>query len=115
MKYLADENFRPAILNGLLYQNASLDLVRVQDVGLSGSDDPQILEWAAEHDRVILTHDIRTMPNFAYERLAQNQKMVGMIVMRQDISAGLAIADILLIDECLMIEEMNRYVLKLPL
>jgi predicted nuclease of predicted toxin-antitoxin system len=36
-------------------------------MGLSEADDPTVLEWAAQHNRVVLTHDIATMTNFAYE------------------------------------------------
>jgi len=43
----ADENFNNDIVRGLLRQKPSLDIVRIQDVGLSGADDPTILEWAA--------------------------------------------------------------------
>jgi len=43
----ADENFNNNIVRGLLRQKPCLDIVRIQDVGLSGADDPTILEWAA--------------------------------------------------------------------
>jgi len=44
----ADENFNNDIVRGLLRQKPSLDIVRIQDVGFSGADDPTILEWAAQ-------------------------------------------------------------------
>jgi len=44
---IADENFNNDIVRGLLRQNPNLDIVRVQDVGLRGEEDPVILEWAA--------------------------------------------------------------------
>ncbi len=56
LKLLADENFDNQIVRGLLRRNPKLDIVRVQEVGLSGSDDPKILAWASETDRVLLTH-----------------------------------------------------------
>jgi predicted nuclease of predicted toxin-antitoxin system len=34
-----------------------IDIIRVQDVGLSGEDDPIVLEWAAQEGRILLTHD----------------------------------------------------------
>jgi len=39
----ADENFNNDIVRGLLRQKPSLDIVRIQDIGLSGADDPTIL------------------------------------------------------------------------
>lgn len=43
LKLLADENFNNNIVRGLLRRNVDLDIVRVQDVGLIGVDDPQFL------------------------------------------------------------------------
>ena len=36
----ADENFNNNIVRGLFRRNPQLDIVRIQDVGLSGADDP---------------------------------------------------------------------------
>jgi predicted nuclease of predicted toxin-antitoxin system len=67
VSFVADENFNNNILRGLLLRRPNLDIVRVQDVGLSGVDDPDILQWAAEAGRIIVTHDAETMAAFAYE------------------------------------------------
>ncbi|MEM7114874.1 MAG: DUF5615 family PIN-like protein [Chloroflexota bacterium] len=115
LKFLADENFVSAILRGLQRHNPELDIIRVQDHGLRNTDDRLILEWAAQHERIILTHDLRTMPNFAYERVANQQKMPGILAMKQDIHIGTAIENILLIVECMTAEELADGVLRLPL
>ena len=47
IRFLADENLNNDIVRGLLRRKTDLDIVRVQDVGLSGTDDPTVLEWAA--------------------------------------------------------------------
>jgi Domain of unknown function (DUF5615) len=43
----ADENFNNNIVRGVRLGAPDIDLVRVQDVGLSGASDPTVLEWAA--------------------------------------------------------------------
>lgn len=90
----ADENFRGAIFEGLLARNPGLDLVYVQQVGLAGAPDEEILAWAAENGRVVLTHDRRTMVGLAYERVAAGLRMPGVCVVRTDIGIGPAIEDI---------------------
>ena len=55
LRLAADENFNGDIVRGLLRRNPKLDIVRVQDVGLSGADDPSVLQWAAEQGRIIVT------------------------------------------------------------
>jgi len=58
IRFLADENFNHQIVRGILRQNSQIDVVRVQDVGLSGVDDPAVLAWAAQEGRIVLTHDV---------------------------------------------------------
>ena len=43
LRLLADENFNGDIVRGLLRRRPELDLVRIQDVGLTGADDPSVL------------------------------------------------------------------------
>ena len=75
LKLLADENFDNNIVRGLRRRNSNIDIVRVQDVGLSGEDDPTVLQWAAQEKRVLLTHDVSTITRYAYQRLAQDLPM----------------------------------------
>ena len=80
LRLLADENLNHDLIRGVLRRMPSLDLVRVQDVGLRQVDDPSVLEWAAGERRIVLTHDVNTMPAFAFERIRRNQAMPGMFV-----------------------------------
>ena len=57
LRLLADENFNDSIVRGLLRRNPELDVVRVQEVGVSGADDRSMLAWAANEERILLTHD----------------------------------------------------------
>ncbi|NEO15598.1 MULTISPECIES: DUF5615 family PIN-like protein [unclassified Moorena] len=54
-RFLADENFNNQIVRGVLRQSPDIDIVRVQDVDLSGADDPTVLAWAAQEGRMVLT------------------------------------------------------------
>ena len=111
----ADENFNNAIVRGLLRQRPELDLVRVQDVGLSGGDDVAVLEWAAQEGRVLLTHDISTVTRYAYERVGAGERMPGVFEVSRDISIGRVIEDILLLAEYSLDEEWEGQVRYLPL
>lgn len=66
LRLLSDENFNGDIVRGLLLRRPDLDLSRVQDVGLEAADDLTVLAWAAANNRILLTHDRATMPDFAY-------------------------------------------------
>jgi Domain of unknown function (DUF5615) len=75
-------------------------LIRVQDVGLIEVEDPEILAWAAEKQRIILTHDRATMPDFAYERIVRGEAMSGMFVINDRMPIRQAIDELLLLIDC---------------
>lgn len=80
LKLLTDENFDSTIVRGLIRQVPILDMVRVQDIGLQAAADPEILAWAASQERVLLTHDRQTMPNFAIHRVRAGEPMPGVLL-----------------------------------
>lgn len=114
-RFLADENFDNNILRGLWYHEASLDVVRVQDVGLLGADDPTILAWAAQEGRVMLTHDVATLVGYAYARVDAGHPMPGVVAVRNTVSIGRAVDDILLLAKGSIEGEWEDKVLYLPL
>lgn len=61
MLRFADENFNNDVVRGVLRRNPDVDIIRVQDAGLGGADDPSVLEWTAREGRILLTHDVSTM------------------------------------------------------
>src|SRR5437660_776260 len=74
---ITDEDLDGNITRGLRRRAPDIDLVRVQDVGLSGADDPVVLEWAAQAGRVLLTQDVSTMSGHAYARVMAGLPMPG--------------------------------------
>ena len=115
LKLAVDENFNNDIARGLLRRNPTLDVVRVQDVSLSGADDPTILEWAAQEGRVLLTHDVSTLTRYAYERVEKGLPMPGVFEVGRHVSIGRAIEDILLLAECSEEGEWEGQIRYLPL
>ena len=96
-KFLADENFNYDIVRGLLRQLPDLDIVTAQDVGLTRADDPEVLQWAAQEGRVVLTHDLETMTDYAYERIRAGQFMPGVVEVSPLIQIGSAIEGIIIL------------------
>lgn len=115
LRLVSDENFHGDVLRGLYRRRPDLDVVRVQDVELSTTSDPDILAWAAAEGRVVLTHDRDTMPGFAYARVRAGQPMPGVFVVRDLMPIGQAIDEILLAVEGLAPEECKDLVRFLPL
>lgn len=112
---LADENFNGYIVRGLLRRRPDLDLLRVQDVGLANTDDPAILDWAARHDYILLTHDRATVPDFALDRVASGLPMSGIFVLGDRLAIQTAIDELLLLVDCSEQDEWDGLVVYLPL
>ena len=115
LRLAADENFNNNIVRGLLRRNPNLDIVRIQDEGLSGADDPTVLEWAAREERVLLTHDVSTITHYAYERVKSGQYMPGVFEVSPYVNIGRVIEDILLLAELSLEGEWEGKIGYLPL
>lgn len=115
LRLLADENLNNDIVRGLLRRKPDLDLVRVQDVGLSGADDPAVLDWAAQHGRVLITHDVTTITRYAYERVQSGRPMPGIFEVSRSVSIGAAIEEIFLLVEYSLEGEWEGQIRYLPL
>ncbi|HVF48701.1 MAG TPA: DUF5615 family PIN-like protein [Pyrinomonadaceae bacterium] len=115
LRLAADEDFNNRILRGLIRRQPELDIVRVQDAGLSAKADTDVLEWAAMEGRVLLTHDVTTMKKHADDRIAAGLPMPGVFEVGQEIPIGQAIEEILLLAEYSLEGEWEGQVRFLPL
>jgi Domain of unknown function (DUF5615) len=115
LRLAADENFRFAIVRGLRRRNPSFDIVRVQDAGLMGADDSEVLAWAAQEGRVLVTHDIATISRPAYDRVLAGQAMPGVFKVSRSVPIAQVVEDLLLLMEASEEGEWEGKVLYLPL
>jgi hypothetical protein len=115
MRLATDEDFNNRILRGLLRRRPNLDIARVQDAGLAGKGDADVLEWAARESRVLFTHDVTTMKRYVDERVAAGLPMPGVFEVGQQVPIAQAIEDILLIAECSLEGEWEGQIIFLPL
>jgi hypothetical protein len=67
-----------------------------------------------QEGRVLLTHDVSTVPDFAYERLGQGLPP-GVFVIRQALPLALVIEEVIVLAECSREGEWEGIVLHLPL
>jgi hypothetical protein len=115
LRLLADENFNNDILRGVRRRSPEINIVRVQDVGLSGVDDEVVLEWAASVGRVLLTHGVNTITRYAHDRVRAGKAMPGVFEVNRAIPMRVAIEDIVLLAECSLDGEWEGQVRYLPL
>ena len=86
----------------------------VATAGLKGADDPTVLELAARENRLLATHDLRTIPKHAYERVKAGLVMPGVIAIPDNLPIGRVIEDLAVVVECAA-PELQSLVIYLPL
>jgi hypothetical protein len=115
MRLAADENFNNNIVRGVLRRQPEADIIRIQDVGLSGAADQRVLAWAAQEGRLLLTHDVSAITKFAYDRIETGQGMPGVIEVSRTAAIGPVIEDLVLLLECSLEGEREGQIIYLPL
>ena len=68
--------------------------------GLKGADDPAVLELAARENRLLATHDFRTIPKHTHEHVKAGLAMPGVIAIPDDLPIGRVIEDLAVLVEC---------------
>ena len=61
IRFQADADLNFDIVRAVRQQEPAIDFASAADSGLRGIKDPEILEQAAVADRVLVSHDRRTM------------------------------------------------------
>lgn len=115
LRFVVDENFDQRILKELHRLRPDFDAVRVQDIGLGNTDDRVILEWASQNERILLTHDIATMTNYARERIANGLHVAGIILVHETAPIGRVLEDIQILLEVALPEEWDNRLWYVPL
>ena len=111
----SDEDVNGKIIEGLRLHAPHLDLESVRDVGMTEHHDREVLEWAAREDRVLITHDRKTLVGYAYDRVRSGLPMPGVLAITATVTIGHAIEDIRIAAECYEMEEMRDQVKYIPL
>ncbi len=115
VRFLADEDVRADIIQGLRSREPAVDILDVKSAGLRGSKDPVLLELAAEQDRILITHDRNTMTGHFYERVAAGKSGPGLfIVPKWPSTVGQVIESLLLVWAASQAQEWRNQIVYLP-
>jgi hypothetical protein len=115
LRFLTDEDFDGRLTSALLSRVPRLDLLRVQDVGLTHTPDPDILSLAAAQGRIVLTHDRNTMTGFASTRVNAGQPMPGLFVVDRQTPLGRILNDLEAMAGASQMEEWQDKIIFVPL
>ena len=74
-----------------------------------------MLAWAAEENRILLTHDVATMSRYAYDRVEAGLPMPGVFEIPTGLPLAVGIEELVLIAEVSLDGEWEGQVRYLPL
>jgi hypothetical protein len=114
VRFLADANLDQHIVAGILRRVPEVDFELPQGIISEGMKDPEVLAVAGSLGRILVTHDVRTMPRHFGEFIAQSESP-GLILIPRSMPMGQAIEEILLIWHVSEAEEWTNLFRRLPL
>lgn len=114
VRFLADANFNQKIVRGLLIREPAIDFELPEAVIPEKTPDPQILDLAESLGRVLVSHDVRTMPVW-FQQCVEQRRCAGLILVPGKLSVRDAIEDLLLIWQVTEAEEWLNDMKRLPL
>lgn len=117
-RFLTDANFNLHIVVGLRRRQPAIDIVTAQQLGLLATPDPELLVAAKALDRILLTHDRRTIPTYLDDllmHLPAGEHSPGVMSVAQRLPIGSAIDALLFVWSCSAHREWHDQFVYLPL
>ena len=114
MKFLTDEHVPPGLARGLTRSLPNIDILELRHTHLLGASDPEVLDFAAAENRILITRDVSTMSDFAFERVREAKMMPGVFVWRRKASLGAVLEDLVLIVRASKADEWVNRMVYLP-
>jgi hypothetical protein len=97
IRFLADADLNRAIVIGALEREPAIDFITATEADLGGQGDPEVLEFAANQGRILVSHDTSTMPEHFSARLRSGRTSPGVFLARQRTSVGQIVYALLLV------------------
>jgi hypothetical protein len=97
VRFLADADLNKAIINGVLRREPSIDFLSAYTGGLRKLKDLDVLALAAAQQRVLVSHDVGTMPAHFRAFRDAGKRSAGVFLIAQSLDIGTAIQELLLV------------------
>jgi len=81
-RFLIDHNVPDAIWKGLRRMDATIETICLRDLGMISTPDPDVLEYAAQQQWLLVTLDVNSMTGFAYQRIVAGLRMPGLFILK---------------------------------
>ena len=114
-RFLADHDLNEHLVRGVVRREPAIEFICTRDIGMHERSDVEVLAYAAEHQLIVVSHDVNTMPANAYTRIRAGAPVAGLLMVKQSDPVGMVIDDLILIWSASEAEEWQSIVGFLPL
>jgi hypothetical protein len=114
-RFLADHDLNEHIVHGVGRREPAIEFLRARDVELHERPDAEVLEYAADNQLIVVSHDVNTMSAEAYTRIRAGAPVAGLLMVKQSEPVGRVIDDMILIWSASEMMEWQNVVAFLPL
>src|SRR5262245_4711178 len=113
-RFQADADLNEDIIMAVLRREPAVDFQTAEAAGLRGLPDDAVLALASQGNRILISHDRRTMRRH-FARFIMSDNSPGVIIVSQNISIRVASEELLLIWAASEAEEWKNLIVELPL
>jgi predicted nuclease of predicted toxin-antitoxin system len=96
VRFQADADLNHHIVLATIRQEPAIDFRSATEAGLAGLPDEEVLAVAARDDRVLVTHDGKTMPTH-FADFVQASPSAGVLIVPQRLPVAAAAEDLILL------------------
>ncbi len=114
VKFQADADLNEDIVTGVLRQIPEIDFQTAKEAVLTGVPDENVLEIAALENRILVTHDRKTMPKH-FAEFIQKQNCPRVLIISQKLEIKTAIDQLILVWAASEAEEYINMIRELPI
>jgi hypothetical protein len=114
VRYQADADLKRVILLAVARQEPAVDFRSAADAGLVALSDKEVLAAAAEVGRVLVSHDLKTMPRH-FGEFVQSSQSPGVLLIPQRLPVTDAVEQLIMIWAASDAEEWVNRICVLPL
>lgn len=97
VRFLADADLNHTILLATVRKQPGIDFLAAREAGLAGLSDREVLARAAADQRILVSHDFRTMPTAFAAVVGAGSASSGVILVGQDFPIALCAEQLTLV------------------
>jgi predicted nuclease of predicted toxin-antitoxin system len=114
LRFQADEDLNETIVFAIRRREPGLDFQTALQAGLKSLKDSQVLALAAQANRILVTHDKRTMPRH-FAEFIQTATSPGVLLVPQQLPVSMVVEEIILLWAATEPSEWTNRIVWLPL